>query len=78
MGQPGEAQILDKSDIDVKHLSHLTDKIARKNCLHNSYFTKIHLKNLDYVIPEYDLFCIMVYGLVFCVMVCVLVPAHRP
>ena len=84
MRWPGVAHRSNKSDIDVKHLSHLADTIARKIlftfrlfqlrkmfCISDrmnrkepcetfylySILLGFTLKNLDYVLPEYDLFC---------------------
>ena len=42
------------------------------------YFTRAHLNNSDYVLPEYDLFCIMVCGLVFCDMICAFARTYSP
>ena len=36
------------------------------------YSTRVRLKKFDCVLPNYDLFSIMVSELVFCIMVCVL------
>ena len=66
-------------------VAHNILRIWQKNRVEHSailYFTKVHLKIStslkNYFLPVYNFLLIMVYRLVFFIMVCVLVWAHRP
>ena len=59
----------------AQHFAYVT-KEPYETFSYTLFFTRVHLKK-SRLLPEYDLFCIMVCELMFLFMVCVPARSHR-